>query len=163
MRYQLRHIRVAPHFCVQRRLYTHFERFTNRAGAERSSPRSQCHSSHDSRACRAPPPSRAAPGPRSMCIRPAPSASIESGHRNGDRNPHGRLAQLVARFLHTEEVVGSSPASPTMRTPPARPGAFVVSRHTPRTIARQENAPGTPGAFVVSRPRPARRAAQRHP
>ena len=27
---------------------------------------------------------------------------------------HGRLAQLVARFLHTEEVVGSSPASPTV-------------------------------------------------
>lgn len=26
---------------------------------------------------------------------------------------YGRLAQLVARFLHTEEAVGSSPASPT--------------------------------------------------
>jgi NAD(P)-dependent dehydrogenase (short-subunit alcohol dehydrogenase family) len=26
----------------------------------------------------------------------------------------GRLAQLVARFLHTEEVIGSSPVSPTM-------------------------------------------------
>ena len=26
---------------------------------------------------------------------------------------HGRLAQLVARFLHTEEVIGSSPVSPT--------------------------------------------------
>lgn len=25
----------------------------------------------------------------------------------------GRLAQLVARFLHTEEVIGSSPVSPT--------------------------------------------------
>jgi hypothetical protein len=41
----------------------------------------------------------------------------------------GRLAQLVARFLHTEEVVGSSPASPT------------------------EKAPGSPGAFFVKRPR----------
>ena len=29
----------------------------------------------------------------------------------------GRLAQLVARFVHTEEVVGSSPASPTARRP----------------------------------------------
>lgn len=28
---------------------------------------------------------------------------------------HGRLAQLVARFLHTEEAVGSSPASPTKK------------------------------------------------
>ena len=26
---------------------------------------------------------------------------------------NGRLAQLVARFLHTEEVIGSSPVSPT--------------------------------------------------
>jgi hypothetical protein len=26
----------------------------------------------------------------------------------------GRLAQLVARFLHTEEVIGSSPVSPTV-------------------------------------------------
>lgn len=25
----------------------------------------------------------------------------------------GRLAQLVARFLHTEEAIGSSPVSPT--------------------------------------------------
>jgi MFS family permease len=30
---------------------------------------------------------------------------------------HGRLAQLVARFLHTEEVIGSSPVSPTLSTP----------------------------------------------
>lgn len=28
---------------------------------------------------------------------------------------YGRLAQLVARFLHTEEVIGSSPVSPTDR------------------------------------------------
>ena len=27
----------------------------------------------------------------------------------------GRLAQLVARFLHTEEVIGSSPVSPTVK------------------------------------------------
>lgn len=37
---------------------------------------------------------------------------------------HGRLAQLVARFLHTEEVIGSSPVSPTMKTP-GYPGVFV--------------------------------------
>jgi hypothetical protein len=30
----------------------------------------------------------------------------------------GRLAQLVARFLHTEEVIGSSPVSPTMSDNP---------------------------------------------
>jgi hypothetical protein len=30
----------------------------------------------------------------------------------------GRLAQLVARFLHTEEVIGSSPVSPTMTDNP---------------------------------------------
>ena len=30
----------------------------------------------------------------------------------------GRLAQLVARFLHTEEVIGSSPVSPTMSENP---------------------------------------------
>jgi MFS family permease len=29
----------------------------------------------------------------------------------------GRLAQLVARFLHTEEVIGSSPVSPTVNEP----------------------------------------------
>jgi MFS family permease len=29
----------------------------------------------------------------------------------------GRLAQLVARFLHTEEVIGSSPVSPTVSNP----------------------------------------------
>ena len=36
----------------------------------------------------------------------------------------GRLAQLVARFLHTEEVVGSSPASPTEH--PRFPGGFLL-------------------------------------
>ena len=30
---------------------------------------------------------------------------------------HGRLAQLVARFLHTEEVISSSLVSPTGRSP----------------------------------------------
>ncbi|VXB25323.1 hypothetical protein PSCLAVI8L_130300 [Pseudoclavibacter sp. 8L] len=40
------------------------------------------------------------------------------------------MAQLVARFLHTEEVVGSSPASPTRESPDLtrkrRIGAFVL-------------------------------------
>src|SRR5690554_3674855 len=31
--------------------------------------------------------------------------------------PRGRLAQLVARFVHTEEVIGSSPVSPTAKPP----------------------------------------------
>jgi hypothetical protein len=39
------------------------------------------------------------------------------------------LAQLVARFLHTEEVVGSSPASPTMtKMQPREPQAIVLVR-----------------------------------
>ena len=37
----------------------------------------------------------------------------------------GRLAQLVARFLHTEEVIGSSPVSPTM-TMQSTPSESVV-------------------------------------
>ena len=38
------------------------------------------------------------------------------------------MAQLVARFLHTEEVIGSSPVSPTVRflNVPAMVGTFVV-------------------------------------
>src|SRR5690606_12173691 len=32
---------------------------------------------------------------------------------HGTTTPHGRLAQLVARFLHTEEVISSSLVSPT--------------------------------------------------
>src|SRR5690606_10762519 len=53
---------------------------------------------------------------------PAPRAPARGGLQSsgsdhigwvlGPTGP-GRLAQLVARFLHTEEVVGSSPASPT--------------------------------------------------
>ena len=39
----------------------------------------------------------------------------------------GRLAQLVARFLHTEEVIGSSPVSPTERAPQNTAGLFVVA------------------------------------
>ncbi|CAD5998677.1 protein of unknown function [Agreia sp. COWG] len=44
----------------------------------------------------------------------------------------GRLAQLVARFVHTEEVIGSSPVSPTHEKPRSahtQTGAFLVSSH----------------------------------
>ena len=40
------------------------------------------------------------------------------------------MAQLVARFLHTEEVVGSSPASPTEKTP-VHAGVFFMPPHRP--------------------------------
>ena len=51
-------------------------------------------------------------GRRSMCIAPSGSASIGNrDHHTGEST--GRLAQLVARFLHTEEVTGSIPVSPT--------------------------------------------------
>ena len=39
----------------------------------------------------------------------------------------GRLAQLVARFLHTEEVISSSLVSPTAKTP-GYPGVFSFQR-----------------------------------
>jgi MFS family permease len=52
---------------------------------------------------------------------PSPSDRIEARERPSvvsrydcDRPIFGRLAQLVARFLHTEEVIGSSPVSPTV-------------------------------------------------
>lgn len=50
----------------------------------------------------------------------------------------GRLAQLVARFLHTEEVVGSSPASPTEK-PPVNPGVFLFLL---RSVAENESQHG---------------------
>ncbi len=64
----------------------------------------------------------------------------------------GRLAQLVARFLHTEEVVGSSPASPTNAPTPL--GAFVVHRRTP--LWHPQRPPTlTPVPARVSRRQPA--------
>ena len=45
------------------------------------------------------------------------SSRIVSRVNSSFRAVSGRLAQLVARFLHTEEVVGSSPASPTLYRP----------------------------------------------
>ena len=61
---------------------------------------------------------RATPGTPSMCGDTPDWASIKSRKENFGcpANEIGRLAQLVARFLHTEEVVGSSPASPTTKS-----------------------------------------------
>ncbi len=61
------------------------------------------------------------------------------GHPGEPRIPHGRLAQLVARFLHTEEVVGSSPASPTNAPTPL--GAFFVSRMARRADRVRQRQP----------------------
>ena len=63
-----------------------------------------------------------------MCIPVPRSASIETRSRNPRPRTHGRLAQLVARFLHTEEVISSSLVSPTTTRngPRNHPGA--VSR-----------------------------------
>ena len=44
---------------------------------------------------------------------PARCVSKHVARLTGRHVRHGRLAQLVARFLHTEEVIGSSPVSPT--------------------------------------------------
>jgi hypothetical protein len=52
------------------------------------------------------PPPRMASGPEDPLVSTSPD--------------QGRLAQLVARFLHTEEVIGSSPVSPTRKAPVRR-------------------------------------------
>jgi hypothetical protein len=62
---------------------------------------------------------------RPMCIPRPASASIESRSRATGCEPHGRLAQLVARFLHTEEVISSSLVSPTRKGPRNVSGAFL--------------------------------------
>jgi SEC-C motif-containing protein len=49
-----------------------------------------------------------------MCVIAPSSASIEFRDCCTAARRIGRLAQLVARFLHTEEVIGSSPVSPTI-------------------------------------------------
>ena len=91
------------------------------------SPRSFPVSTLETRACRRPRPVATAHARPPMCIRPGRSASIDSAvDTSGRESQIGRLAQLVARFLHTEEVVGSSPASPTDAPTPL--GAFFISR-----------------------------------
>jgi hypothetical protein len=54
----------------------------------------------------------------------------------------GRLAQLVARFLHTEEVIGSSPVSPTRIT--ASSGVLFFPRRLHRSSARDNGHPRSP-------------------
>ena len=56
-------------------------------------------------------------GARSGRERPRNSYMIDVAGQEIDR-ACGRLAQLVARFVHTEEVIGSSPVSPTQEKPP---------------------------------------------
>ena len=61
---------------------------------------------------------------RSRCANVRRRRLVSSPRSEGFDRSLGRLAQLVARFLHTEEVVGSSPASPTNAPTPL--GAFFV-------------------------------------
>lgn len=95
MRYQLRYIRVFPG-CPG-----HSYDFSRRIGRRKTGTRAGVSRS------------RFAAGP------PHPVCSTL-----GPPGPIGRLAQLVARFLHTEEVISSSLVSPTTE-PPLRRG-FVV-------------------------------------
>lgn len=55
---------------------------------------------------------------------------------------YGRLAQLVARFLHTEEVIGSSPVSPTEHL-------LIGPRRRPPIPHRMRSAQQLPGRALV--------------
>src|SRR5690606_4580887 len=115
VRYQLRYIRIS--FPAARALAIHYLRFS--ASPNRSTP----------------PGVSTGEGRRT----PRPAGVAVSGRTLGsgmllicatvhETTPHGRLAQLVARFLHTEEVIGASPVSPTPHPKsPGRPGLFVIS------------------------------------
>ena len=77
---------------------------------------------------------------RSVGSKPTPASGMLVEAPRGD----GRLAQLVARFLHTEEVISSSLVSPTITKPPVRPGVSpfqpVVRRHSePAALLREEH------------------------
>ena len=70
---------------------------------------------------------------------------------------HGRLAQLVARFLHTEEVISSSLVSPTTTYSltrsiglPRRAGAANCSPPRPQTSRRRD----TEGRYPLARVAP---------
>ena len=102
MRYQLRYIRIPSRSSLR-----HVEDSIRSDGTRQNRSR---------------PPGVSTGGPASMCIHGPESASIESRSRS---RMHGRLAQLVARFLHTEEVISSSLVSPTRDKPPVRRGFFV--------------------------------------
>ncbi len=114
MRYQLRYIRISR--CSSLRHLNDFSRKDRR---------SQNRTAH---------PGVSARLPLTMCIGPLPSASIGSrGPVSGPQD--GRLAQLVARFLHTEEVISSSLVSPTAAGP-GSPGAFPFPRRSPSALRR---------------------------
>lgn len=72
-------------------------------------PRADDQTGRAGRVCRGRNARRAGP----MCNPGARSASIECRSRELRPRACGRLAQLVARFLHTEEVISSSLVSPT--------------------------------------------------
>lgn len=76
-------------------------------------------------------------GGRRRCIR---TPRIRYDRLSGrPARPPGRLAQLVARFLHTEEVIGSSPVSPTLTPGPCsrtRPGVLSSRRGRPPSSPR---------------------------
>ena|GEM_PF-1791521 len=115
MRYQLRYIRIPSRSSLR-----HVEDSIRSCGTRQNRLR---------------PPGVSPGGPVSMCIRGPESASIESRSRS---RMHGRLAQLVARFLHTEEVISSSLVSPTRVKPSVSRGfssfqAEWISAQNPRT------------------------------
>ena len=87
----------------------------------------------------------------SMCDDAPVWASIKSRNSNfGCRAQKlGRLAQLVARFLHTEEVVGSSPASPTEKTP-VHAGVFLCPRTAPPAASGSVPEPGSSRVAAIA-------------
>ena len=70
---------------------------------------------------------------------------------------YGRLAQLVARFLHTEEVIGSSPVSPTIKGPRISAGLslLVIQRilWCPGSVSSRTNRDGSHPTNRAMRPR----------
>jgi hypothetical protein len=59
-------------------------------------------------------PERLAPGPFHFCRLTMAGWGPNQGHLASDYQSCGRLAQLVERFVYTEDVGGSSPSSPTI-------------------------------------------------
>ena len=90
--------------------------------------------------------------PSAMTILSRPVTKAVAG-LSGRRRRHGRLAQLVARFLHTEEVVGSSPASPTRKTADQRP-VLPRKRVTSRQLLRPQHPHFTHVLFSSTPPPP---------
>ena len=72
---------------------------------------------------------------------------LRSSLGSSTRRPSGRLAQLVARFLHTEEVIGSSPVSPTIS--PAHADAPLPPPLAHDTGTRFRRTPRRPAGLLV--------------